>query len=72
MITDRTDQPPELSPPGDLATISDDFPGWEAWSGSLAGLLYAKRREPQIVVRSTSTEGLRAEIERAEKARGLR
>jgi hypothetical protein len=74
VITDRTDRPPESppSPDQDLVAISGDFPGWEAWSLGLAGILYAKRSDPQIVVRSTTTEGLRAEIVRAERMRGLR
>jgi hypothetical protein len=72
VATDRTDRVPEQEQPEDLATISDDYPEWETWGGVLAGLLYAKRRDPQIVVRATSTEGLRAEIERVEREAGLR
>ncbi len=68
MTTNRTDQPSEPAQP-DLAA---EFPDWETWGGPLAGILYAKRRDPQMVVRSTTIEGLRAAMERAEKARGLR
>jgi hypothetical protein len=55
-----------------LTALTLAFPDWEAWGGELAGLLYAKRSDPQVVVRSTSAEGLREEIERAERERGLR
>jgi hypothetical protein len=78
VIANRTDstRPPELPTSGDdqetLATISVDYPGWETWGGALAGLLYAKRSNPQYVVRSTTIEGLRAEIERVERQAGLR
>jgi hypothetical protein len=59
---------------GALTTIPDDYPGWLAWEGAIAGLLYARRprSSPPMVVRSTSTEGLRREIESAERERGLR
>lgn len=72
--TQDTDPPSRLhrDRDRDLVSISKDFPGWETWGGVIAGLLYAIHRNPQIVVRSTSTEGLRAEMERAERARGLR
>jgi hypothetical protein len=51
-----------------------DYPGWQAWPAALAGLVYARRpmTSPPLVVRSTSTEGLRTEIETAERQRGLR
>ena len=58
--------------PAALTALTLAFPDWEAWDGELAGLLYARHCDPQIVVRSTSTEGLREEIERAERERGLR
>jgi hypothetical protein len=78
VIANRTDsiRPPELPASGDdqetLATISEEYPGWETWGGAVAGLLYAKRRDPQRVVRATSTKGLRTEIERVEREAGLR
>jgi hypothetical protein len=59
---------------GSLATIPDDYPGWLAWEGVIAGLLYARRpgSSPPIVVRSSTTDGLRQEIESAEREHGLR
>lgn len=57
-----------------IAAIGHDLPPWHAWEGVIAGLLYARRPDssPPIVVRSTTPTGLRQEIERAEKERGLR
>lgn len=57
-----------------LAEIDRDYPGWHAWPGVLAGVIYARRPRstPPMVVRSTTTEGLREEIEAAERERGLR
>ena len=59
---------------GALAAIPGDYPGWLAWEGAIAGLLYARRprSSPPMVVRSTTTDGLRREIESAERERGLR
>jgi hypothetical protein len=59
---------------GALTAIDRDFPPWHAWPGVLAGLVYARfpGSTPPIVVRSTSTDGLRTEIMRAEQKRGLR
>lgn len=56
-----------------LAAIGQDLPPWQAWEGVIAGLLYARRPNcsPPLVVRSTTTAGLRHEIERAEEERGL-
>lgn len=62
----------DIDPDPDQRAISDAYPDWTTWGGALAGLLYAKRDRPQIVVRSTSDEGLRAAIERAERNHGLR
>ena len=62
----------DIDPDPDQRAISDAYPGWTTWGGAIAGLVYAKRDRPQIVVRSTSDEGLRAEIERAERDRRLR
>jgi hypothetical protein len=58
----------------ELAEVERDFPGWQAWPAVLAGLVYARRPQstPPLVVRSTSTEGLREEIEAVERERGLR
>ena len=57
-----------------LAEVDRDYPGWHAWPGVLGGLLYAHRprSSPPLVVRSTTTEGLRLAIEDAERERGLR
>jgi hypothetical protein len=57
-----------------LAAIDRDYPGWHAWPAVLAGIVYARypRSSPPLVVRSTSLEGLRKEIEDAERQRGLR
>ena len=57
-----------------LATIPGDYPGWLAWQGAIAGLLYARRprSSPPMVVRSTTTYGLRQEIESTEREHGLR
>ena len=71
MMTDVT------GPPGssaDLAAISDTHPGWVAWEGAIAGLLYARypRSVPPMCVRATTVEGLKAEIESAERDRGMR
>lgn len=57
-----------------LAAIDADYPRWHAWEGVIAGLLYARcpGSTPPLVVRSTSPDGLRQEIETAERERGLR
>ncbi len=57
-----------------LATIDRDFPGWHAWRGVLAGVVYARRprSSPPLVVRAINTEELRRAIEAAEEERGLR
>ena len=67
MIKDRTDKPPETPPSADqdLHAISEDFPGCVTWLG-LSWPPVATHRKPQLVVRSPTIEGLRAEIERAE------
>jgi hypothetical protein len=57
-----------------LAAVDRDYPPWHAWPGVLAGVLYARRpgSSPPMVVRATTLDGLREEIERAEQERGLR
>jgi hypothetical protein len=57
-----------------LAAVGRDYPPWRAWPGVLAGVLYARRPDlaPPLVVRSVTVAGLRREIERAERERGLR
>ena len=67
-MTDTSDQAQAL------AEVERECPGWQAWQAQLAGLVYARRpmTSPPMVVRSTSTEGLRKEIEAAEQERGLR
>ena len=58
----------------DLTQIDHDYPPWHAWQGVLAGLVYARRpgSTPPMVVRSATPDGLRQEIESAERERGLR
>jgi hypothetical protein len=57
-----------------LAAIGSDYPGWHAWPAVFGGLVYARRRRasPSLVVRASSTGGLRLAIEDAERKRGLR
>lgn len=52
-----------------LAAIEADFPRWETWVGTLPHLLYARipMSSPPIVVRGATPEGLRAEVEAAER-----
>ena len=56
-----------------LAVIADEYPGWAAWPG-VAGLVYARypRSSPPLCVRSTSLSGLRTQIEKATRERGMR
>ncbi len=57
-----------------LAEIEHDYPGWRAWSGVLAGVVYARRPQssPPLVVRAITPTELRHSIEAAETERGLR
>jgi hypothetical protein len=57
-----------------LVKIGRDYPGWHAWRGILGGVVYARRprTSPPLVVRATTTDRLRREIEEAECERGLR
>jgi hypothetical protein len=57
-----------------LAEVDRDYPGWHAWPSALAGLVYARRprTSPPLVVRATSVDQLRDQIEAAEAERGLR
>ena len=57
-----------------LAKIARDYPGWEAWKGVLAGVVYARRprTSPPLVVRAITTDELRQAIESAEAEQGLR
>jgi hypothetical protein len=57
-----------------LLKIAQDYPGWHAWPGTVAGVLYARRprTSPPLVVRAATTELLRQAIEEAERKRGLR
>jgi hypothetical protein len=59
---------------GALAQVDRDYPGWHAWPAALAGLVYARRprTSPPLVVRATSVDQLRDQIEAAEAERGLR
>lgn len=57
-----------------LAEVEHDYPGWQAWPGVLAGVVYARRprTSPPLVVRAITPDGLRRAIEAAERERGLR
>jgi len=57
-----------------LAEVERDYPGWHAWPGVIAGVVYARRPRstPPMVVRAITPEALRQEIEAAERERGLR
>jgi hypothetical protein len=73
------DQPVTAEPNDDertgvLAEIERDYPGWHAWPGVLAGVVYARRprSSPPLVVRAVSPLELRQAIEAAERERGLR
>jgi hypothetical protein len=57
-----------------LLAVERDYPGWHAWPALLVGLVYARRprTSPPLVVRATTTDGLRKAIENAERERGLR
>ena len=57
-----------------LAEIERDYPGWRAWPGVLAGVVYARRprSSPPLVVRAITPTDLRHAIETAETERGLR
>ena len=68
--------PPMAAEPNDderaraLAEVERDYPGWHAWPGVLAGVVYARRpRSPPLVVRAVSPAGLRRAIEAAEAER---
>lgn len=56
-----------------LDDIGWDYPPWYAWAG-VGGILYARRPQssPPMIVRSSTTDGLRQAIEEAERERGLR
>ncbi len=57
-----------------LAEIERDYPGWRAWSGVFAGVVYARHpySSPPLVVRAITPTDLRHAIESAETERGLR
>ncbi len=57
-----------------LAEVDRDYPGWHAWPGVLAGVVYARRprASPPLVVRAVTVDELRQAIEAAERERGLR
>jgi hypothetical protein len=57
-----------------LAEVEHDYPGWQAWPGMFAGVVYARRprTSPPLVVRAITPERLRQAIEAAETERGLR
>jgi hypothetical protein len=66
--------PTDTDPASALAQVDRDYPGWHAWPAALAGLVYARRprTSPPLIVRATSVNQLRTEIEDAERERGLR
>jgi len=68
------DEPNDHQQAAALAQVDRDYPGWHAWPAALAGLVYARRprTSPPMVVRATSVDQLRSEIEAAERERGLR
>ena len=51
-----------------LRRLEEDFPGWHAWMGVPAGLLYCRRprSSPPVVMRSSTVAGLRQQIEQWE------
>ena len=64
-----SDSPDEL---GDaLRAVEADYPGWHTWLGTIP-MYYARlpKSSPPLVVRSPTLDGLRTEIENAQK--GLR
>jgi hypothetical protein len=65
--------PPVTTRADELARIGWDFPPWYAWAG-VGGILYARhpRSSPALIVRSSTSEGLREAIGKAEQERGLR
>lgn len=69
-----TAEPNDDERTGVLAEIERDYPGWHAWPGVLAGVVYARRprSSPPLVVRAVSPLELRQAIEAAERERGLR
>lgn len=58
----------------DLAAVEAEHPGWQAWEGVIAGVLYARRTRssPPRVVRATSPVALNAAIEANERQAGER
>jgi hypothetical protein len=58
----------------DLAIVEAEHPGWHAWEGVVAGVLYARRTRssPPRVVRATSPAALAASIEADERQAGDR
>ncbi len=63
------DSPTTASDRAALDAIGADYPGWRAWEGVIAGVLYARRlgASPPIVVRSVTVDALRAEVDAAER-----
>jgi hypothetical protein len=57
-----------------LVKIAQDYPGWHAWPGALAGVLYARRPQisPPLAVRAVTPGQLRLAIEDVEHERELR
>jgi len=80
LIQSRSKDQPVTAKPNDdecvraLAEIERDYPGWRAWPGVLAGVVYARRprSSPPLVVRAITPTDLRHAIEAAEAERGLR
>ncbi len=80
LIQSRSKDQPVTAEPNDdervraLVEIERDYPGWRAWSGVLAGVVYARcpRSSPPLVVWAVTPADLRHAIEAAETERGLR
>lgn len=80
LIQSHSEDRPVTAEPNDdervraLTEIERDYPGWRAWSGVLAGVVYARRPRstPPLVVRAVTPTDLRHAIEDAETERGLR
>lgn len=56
--------PNDAQSPEWWAPYAPEFPGWHAWDGVAAGILYARlpRSSPPVVVRATDPDALAAKI----------
>jgi hypothetical protein len=64
--TETTDPLAELR-----ALLAGEFPGWEAWRGVIAGVLYVRRRmsSPPVVFRGYTAKSLAEQIREHEARR---